>query len=101
MGRVLWNAFCTWFLVAAMGSKELRAPGWGSSLSDRHSSASGGVCVRHCSTLFMKQVLPRLTRPHPCDAGCGGGGGGGGGGVGGGLRDRAHSWRLLLAGNHR
>ena len=29
-------------------------------------SASGGVCVRHCSTLFMKHVLPRLRRPAPC-----------------------------------
>jgi hypothetical protein len=34
-------------------------------------SASGGVCVRHCSTLFMKQVLPRFCRPAPCVRRCG------------------------------
>ena len=28
-------------------------------------AASGGVCVKHCMTEFMKHVLPRFARPAP------------------------------------
>ena len=40
--------------------------GWRATCS--MTSASGGVCVRHCSTLFRKHVLPRFCRPAPCAA---------------------------------
>lgn len=55
----------TWFSVVVTG---LKAPGgmpgtfgvfW------RRYSASGGVCVRHCNTLFMKHELPKLLYPGP------------------------------------
>ena len=28
-------------------------------------ATTGGVCARHCSTVFMKHVFPRLRSPTP------------------------------------
>ena len=64
LGRrlLLLNALrmCCWVVVT--GSRGLRPY----SFLLRKSSARGGVCVRHCSTEFMKQVFPRLCSPQPC-----------------------------------
>ena len=48
-------------LLPAFGAAASRAPS-----GESRACASGGVCVRHCSTAFMKQVLPRFWRPAPC-----------------------------------
>ena len=57
------SAFMTCCCVARSASKSALLP---SGCECRRTSASGGVCVRHCSTLFMKQVLPRFWSPAPC-----------------------------------
>lgn len=68
----------------------------------RKSCASGGVWERHCSTLFMKQVLPRLMRPTPWERGAAGDAGvalglhGGSGVWGWGAQARATPWLRLL-----
>lgn len=57
------SALTTCCCVMRSGSKSLPVP---SCRAASRTSASGGVCVRHCSTLFMKQVLPRFCSPAPC-----------------------------------
>jgi len=61
-----------WASVMASGSS-LDAPALGLTAPERTASASGGVCARHCSTLFMKQVFPRFCSPAPCGGGWRGG----------------------------
>lgn len=71
------SAFLMCACMAAIGSMCcLSAELVLSPVSRRHSCARGGVCVRHCRTAFMKQVLPRLTRPEPCGRATGGCGAG-------------------------
>lgn len=64
------SAFLTCDCMAAMGSTRCLSGVLFllllSRVSRRHSCARGGVCVRHCRTAFMKQVLPRFTSPDPC-----------------------------------
>ena len=60
------SAFMTCCCVARRASKSAPLP---SGRECSRTSANGGVCVRHCSTLFMKQVLPRFCSPAPCAAG--------------------------------
>lgn len=47
-------------LCPALGAAASLAPS-----GDSRACAKGGVCVRHCRTAFMKQVLPRFWRPAP------------------------------------
>ena len=41
-----WRHFCPWFFRCMYAT-------------------TGGVCARHCSTVFMKHVFPRLRSPTP------------------------------------